>query len=206
MIVLNYIPLELDLNLDQLHKHSSKIAIDLESPRDIPGADELPMNGPAQLFFDKLAGLPQPEPGTFNIYVIRAVDYEWRDRLTPPTSEINMCSRNQVVIVHDEGTSLAQIQLFHNKLVAELTQGLVDPVFGLDSQLLVRFTLLTVGDAPVLSEQFRKDYERSMEPVITALSKTLPIRTVFQVWLSFWPVYICLDASNAILCRAGRLR
>lgn len=207
MIVLNYIPLGAELDLDQLHKHSSKIAVELEAPRDIAGADMLPHLGPVRILFDELQQMPQPEAGNYNIFVIRENDYEWNDRLAPLASTVDRCSRNQVLVIKDEATALAQVQHFHNLLVDELTRGLVDPVFGLDSKVLVRFTLLAVEDAPVEAEAFRNDYEQAFEPVKAALSSILPIQTIFQV-----PSYpsshftFRIDSADAVVLGTRRIR
>lgn len=126
---------------------------------------------------------------------------DWTD-YAGTINDLNRCSRNQLVVL-DRPDNLDRLQAFQNKIAAELSASMPDPIFGLDMELPVRFTLLSIGDTPVQSEAFKKDFDANMKPIIEQLRTVFPVKITFQVYQTFSSIFLRLaDTTGAIVFRA----
>lgn len=176
---MNYIAVHDGISFKGLQRGFSRIKFGYDSLDEHPDANLLPTSGPFTKFMDHFKELQEPELGVYNVYVVDQAAMEWSD-YTGTINDLNKCSRNQLIVL-DRSDNLDRLQAFQNKLAAELSALMPDPIFGLDMELPIRFTLLSIGDTPVQSEAFRKDFEASLRPIIDQLRAIFPVKVVFQV-------------------------
>lgn len=162
-----------------LQRTFSRIDLGYDSIDEHPEAQHLPASGSFTKFLEVFKTVQEPEIGIYNIYVIEQNTMDWTD-YTGMINDLNKCSRNQLVVL-DRPDNLDMLQSFQNKIAAELSLSMPDPIFGLDMELPVRFTLLSIGDTPVQSEAFKKDFEENMRPIIEQLRTVFPVKITFQV-------------------------
>lgn len=123
----------------------------------------------------------EPELGVYNVYVVDQAAMDWTD-YTGAVNDLNKCSRNQLVVL-DRPENLERLQAFQNKLAAELSLSIADPVFGLDMELPLRFTLLSIDNTPVMTDAFKLEFEANLSPLIEQLRTVFPVKITFQVSL-----------------------
>jgi hypothetical protein len=99
---------------------------------------------------------------------------------TGAVNDVNKCSRNQLIVL-DRPENLERLQAFQDMLAVELSLPMADPVFGLEMELPLRFTLLSIGNAPVITDVFKQEFEANLSPLVEQLRAVFPVKITFQV-------------------------